>query len=143
MLVIDLVGVLEDGSVPSAGVPQNPRRTLSFPVGSDVTLRLALVTASGAAVPLAGGSLLFTLKKRFSDTDAQVSRAAALDAPSSGLASFRFGPTDTKNLTSGQYAYDIWYTDSDGRRNAVVPTSPLILEPALTLVGQVGTLPPP
>jgi hypothetical protein len=143
MMFLDLVGVLEDGSTPGGGAPSNPRVTLSFPLGSDVTIRFLLVTASGAAVPLTGGSLLFTLKKRYTDTDAVISRNGTLDAPSTGGANFRFGSTDTKNLTPGQHAYDIWFTDALGRRNAVVPTAPFFLEPAVTLPGQTGTAPPP
>ncbi len=142
MLTLDIIGVLDNGSVPSAGVPSNPRKTLSFPIASDALLRCRIIGADGSPVPLGGtSSVLFTLKKRYSDTDALISRAATIDSAGNGLCSFRFVPIDTKNLANGQYAYDIWLTDADGNRNAVVPTSPFVLEPAVTVPGQVGTVP--
>lgn len=142
MLTLDLVGVLEDGSVRAAGVPSNPRKTLSFPVASDALVRLRVVTADGNPVPMGGTtSLLFTLKKKYTDTDALISRAATIDSAGGGLCSFRFVPIDTRQLSPGQYTYDIWLTDTSGNRFAVVPTSPFYLEPAVTVPGQVGNVP--
>lgn len=142
MLVLELTGVLEDGSGPrSSLVPLKPQKTLRVPYGSDFQVNLRILKPSGAPVVLTGGSVLFTLKKKPSDTLALISRAATLDAPSSGQCSFRFVPIDTKNIEPAFYAYDIWFTDSGGNRNAVVPTSPFYLDPAVTGIGQVGNVP--
>jgi hypothetical protein len=134
MLVIDLVGVLEDGSVPSAGVPQNPRKTIGFPLGSDVLLRIRVIGADGSPIPLpAPASLRLTAKKRFNDIDAAFFKEATLVSRLDGLGTFSVVPNDTKQLASGQFAYDVWLTDADGKRSALIPTSPLIIEPAVTL----------
>ena len=141
MLTLDSVGVLVDGSTLASGVPANPRKALSFPSGSDATLRFSLVNSAGVPVSLIGGTLTFTLKKRYTDYDALISRNGTPDLLSTGVATFRFVPSDTKNLFAGAYSYDIWFTDALGNRSAVVPTSPFMLEPAVTLAGQIGTVP--
>jgi hypothetical protein len=126
-MVIDLVGVLEDGGPRSSGVPENPRLALSFPIGSNVTLRLRVVLPSGQNAP--AGTLTWTLKKKPEDAQKVFVKTATLAA---GAASFAVLPADTKRFAAGQYVYDVWH-EVGGVRNAVVPLSPFRLEAAATL----------
>jgi len=127
MLVLEVVGVLEDGSEPrAAGVPINPRKALSVPLGADWTLRVSVVTPFGSQVQLTSGALVVTVKKKPTDSSAAFFRAAT-----NGV--FVFTPADTKNLPPGQYVYDIWYTDTGNKRSPVVPLSPFLLEASATL----------
>lgn len=138
MLVHELTGVLEDGTKPrSSGVPVNPRKALSVPVAADWSAQISIVTPLGSSVNLAGATLLLTIKKRASDAPL-VSRLATLGGTGG---TFTFVPIDTRNLEPGYYVYDVWLTDSGGNRSAVVPLSPLHLEAAVGLPGQLGNVP--
>lgn len=128
-MVLNLIGVLEDGSPRSTGVPINPRQALSFPIGSSVTLNLRVVTADGKSAP--AGIVTWTLKKRPEDTSRVFAKTATL---SGGNASFTVDPADTKRFEAGQYVYDVWHAATvGGARNPVVPLSPFRLEAAATL----------
>lgn len=126
-MVIDLTGVLEDGTPRSANVPVNPRRTLSFPLGTTLTINLRVVRPSGAVVT--GGTVAFTVKKKFSDSQSAISKSATLADPTP----ITVAAADTKLLTPGAFSYDFWHTDGSGNRNAVVPLSPLYIEAAAKL----------
>ena len=142
MLVLDVIGVLEDGSLPrDPSVPLNPRRPLQVPLASSLTINARILKPNGSPVNLTGGSLTFTLKKKFSDQQPIVSRLGTLTAAAAGQASFQLVPVETKDLTPGHFVWDVWFTDSAGNRNAVIPTSPFVLEPAVTLPGQLANVP--
>lgn len=126
-MVIDLTGVLENGTPRSTGVPENPRLALSFPIGSSVTLRLRVVLPSGQSAP--AGTVTWTLKKKPDDANKVFAKTATLAA---GAASFSVLPADTKRFSAGLYVYDVWH-EAAGVRNAVVPLSPFRLEAAATL----------
>ena len=132
-MLLELTGVLEDGSLRGSSVPLNPRRTIEFPQGGSVTLRLRVVTADGSQV--VGGTVKWTMKKKSSDSPLLVKSATL--AVSTDLTLL---PADTKNWEPGYYVYDIWHQApesglglNDGARNDVVPLSALHLEPAATL----------
>jgi hypothetical protein len=125
-MLIELVGVLDTGGPLSAGVPINPRVTLTVPKGTSLTLRVTVVDRAGAVVLLPINSLLWTLKKTPRDTD----KVFAKTGPAAAAAScdFSMAPADTKNADPGRYGYDVWFTDAFGARNSVIPLSPFELE---------------
>lgn len=141
MLVIELTGVLDDSQPLAAGVPVNPRKAIGVPLASDFLVRGRFLKANGGALNLAGGSLTMTIKKRATDTNYVVARTATIESAGGGVASFRFVPVDTKRFEPGRYAYDIWFTDADGVRNSLVPTSPFELQAAVTLPSNIGNVP--
>lgn len=125
-MLVELVGVLENGGERATGVPANPRRAVVVPRGGNVTLRVSvLLSDTGGSV--VGGTLTMTLKKKASDASTLLSKSVALGSD------FTLLPTDTKGLDPGIYAFDVWHTDGAGVRNPVVPLSPFHLEPAATL----------
>ncbi len=139
MLTIPITGVLPTDGLASAEVPANARQPLSAPLGSDFIVRLSVVQSDGMPANLVGGSILLTLKKKVTDFQVLVARLGTIEA--GGRADFRFVPVDTKNLTPGNFAYDIWFTDTDGNRSALVPTSTFFLEASVGLPDTVGNVP--
>lgn len=120
---ISLVGVLEDGTPRRAGVPVNPRASLSIVKGSDVDLMVTVVTPAGTPVSLGGSDeLLLTVKKRPTD-----SLRLSLTATIAGnIGTFAITPTDTRRLDPGLFGYDVWLT-KDNKRDPVIPLSPFEL----------------
>jgi len=138
---ISLTAVLEDGTPRRGLVPADPRQTLRIPQGSDVTLRVSVVTPGGSLVDLtgAGTELLLTIKKNpklWHDSWPRVTKKASVVA---GIGVFLLEPGDTHDWLAGMYAWDVWLT-KDGSRDAVIPTSPLQL---LQSVAPVPERPPP
>lgn len=134
---ITLTGLLDDGSPRRPGVI-DPRETITFPQGSDVTLVVSIITPTGSPVPLGGSGveLLLSVKKRTLDQPSRIKKLAVL----SGTAgTFTVEPADTRWLAAGQYVFDVWLT-KDGDRNAVIPTSQLVLTAS---VAAIPSAPPP
>lgn len=125
-MIIDLLGLLEDGSPPTVGVPpENPRTTIRITRGQDVTIRLSVRNTSGSDVPLATGVVVMTVKKRPQDSKV-FDKTATVNT-------ITILPADTKNMDPGKWVFDIWLT-KDGKRNPVIPLSTLILEATSTPV---------
>lgn len=131
--LVTLTGVIPDESLPlAAGVPTNPRKQLSVPIGSDLTIRLQLLKRSGEVVKMSAGSVIMTVKKFPQD---QTPTFPKMIGPADDGTSCDFAilPSNTKNAQPGLYVYDVWYTDPDsGARCAVVPLSPIYLDYAAT-----------
>lgn len=133
-MVVDLLGVFEDGSTRGRLVPTDPRAFVRVPSGADLTVRLRVVAANGVAKDLTGGVLTMELKRRPADP-AIVARAGTL-VTTEGLnrANFAFTPTDwlqADPLGNGaQLIFAIWLVQSS-KRDAVVPSSPFILQPSV------------
>lgn len=123
---IALTGVLEDGSDRAADVPANPRTPMVVPLGVDLTVELTVVSADGAVQT--PDSVVLTVKKKATDTQAAITKSGVVGAETTV---FTLAPSDTKDLEPGLYAYDVWATTS-GKRDPVIPTSPFILEAAVT-----------
>jgi hypothetical protein len=129
-MVIELIGVLETGGPRAAGVPVDPRRTLTVPLGTSLTLRVSVLASDGSQVQLPINSLAWTVKKSPLDTSAAFTKTGP--AVAGAVCDFSLLPADTKNLSPGKYVFDVWYVVA-GVRNAVVPLSPFELEYAATL----------
>lgn len=127
---ISLVGLLDDGSPRRAGVPVNPRNTITISQGGDVIFEVKVQATSGTLVDLhdVSTSMIWSVKKKPADQPALIRSVAARTVQT---ATFTLTPADTKNLTPGRYVYDVWLT-LGGKRDAVIPLSTLILEAAAT-----------
>ena len=136
---INLIALLNDGSPPRAGVLTDARQTVTLPQGSDVSLRVAVVTPTGAPVDLSqpGTELILTCKRKPLYQVAIVKRANLTQGR--GIGVFTLEPGDTWGLVPGQYLYDVWLT-LDGARSAVIPASMLQLTAS---VAPVPRVPPP
>jgi len=127
---LNLIGILEDGSPPVLGQqPLDPRTTIRWTRGENVTINLTVKNTAGQEVSLAQPgpppadqtSLLLTVKKRPQDSK-------VFDKTGT-LGVFTITPADTKNMEPGRYVFDIWLTKG-GKRDPVVPLSTLLLEPS-------------
>jgi hypothetical protein len=129
--VVELLGVVDDGTPAGPGVPINPRKPIAMTRGGSLTVRVTVVGRDGVMVTLTGASLLLTVKKKPSDYVPDISKTGVNYG--GAYSEFALGPADTKNLEPGLYAYDVWLTKG-GERTPVVPASPLWLEPSVANV---------
>lgn len=131
-MVIDLIGVIEDGFPRSAALPANQRTTLQFPIGTDVTIRLRILWARGEPVDLAGWVVTLTARKRPNDSIAFQKVATVQPTQGRGRADALVASGDTKpRLQPGRYVFEVTALDGAGKRNSAVPISPLVLEATL------------
>lgn len=128
-MILFVTGVLDDGTPLAASVPTNPRKPLQIAQGASVEVRLNLVNNAGVRPDLTGASLALTVKKKPSDGSATFTKSGSI---TSTAITFTIAPADTKQLSAGLYCYDVWLTDGSGNRNPVIPTSALLIEPAVT-----------
>lgn len=136
-MVIDLDGVLFDGTVPTPPQPvPNPRVTLRWALGTTVTIRMTVRTGAGELVDLTAvaTSLLLTVRKTIRDALPAFSTAGTVTPGAGpGRAEFTVPSSATRLLDPGRFVYDVWLTRTSGR-DPIVPLSPLILEPTVTAV---------
>lgn len=133
MAVVYITGVLDDGTtVQDPAVPTNPRVALSLTQGCSTTLRLSIVNPAGVPVP-STGTLVLTVKKRPQDYPPLATIAGAWDTSAgAGIAQFDIAPTTLQGSEWGRYCYDIRLSQGPGTQNLVIPTSPLLLLPAVS-----------
>lgn len=127
-MTIDILGVVEDGTIRATDVPKIAGQEIQFSAGESVTVRLRVVKPSGEPADTTSTYTL-TIKKRTRDAVALVAKvgiAKPLEGP--GRLDFTIEATDTKDAEPGRYAYDIWRV-SGSDKAPVVPTLPVLLRP--------------
>lgn len=126
-MVIDLIGVLEDGAKPAAEwVPVDPRHALEVTAGELLTVHLRLVTRAGVAVVLAGGeALALTARESTQRPSRRYFGVAGVAAPARGRGWYTFTVPGLSSRFLGGLAgvWDVWLTRTGGEKYAVVPTS--------------------
>lgn len=125
-MLIELLAVLEDGSTRAPEIPADVRKAITFPMGTDVTVRVRVVKPNGEVVTVPTNGLAFTVKKR--PADEKVLQKIGPAAPASSV-DFPIVPIDSSKLEAGYFVYDVWLTQAGPKRDAVVPLSPLYLSP--------------
>jgi len=130
-VILDLVGVYQDGSAQSSDVPFNPRQALALTQGATVLLRLHVVTTSGVPVDILGGgwSLVWSAKKVRNGCSFKRQGAAILSA-GAGRVDFLLTAAETAALKTGKYGYDVFMIGPGGVQEPVVPFSELVVEPS-------------
>lgn len=119
-MLITLTGLLQDGSLPRAGVLSDARRTVIVPLHANLTINMSVVSPNGHVLDLSGvgTSLLLQVMKRPNE-DIKLKKTATIAGK---VATFTVTPADSKNLLAGYYVYDVWLTLA-GLRDAVIPLS--------------------
>jgi hypothetical protein len=123
-----LVGRVED---PEDNILPFPA-TFSVPLGDDVAIGLTILQASGAALDLTGGQLVFGLKKLLSDTTILLTKSSpasgiVIGSPATaGLATLTLNAADTAALGDGPYAFDVQFISASAKKSTVI-TGTLIL----------------
>lgn len=136
-MVIDLLGVLEDGSPRAAWVPANPRAALRLPRAGDVTVRVTVVRADGSPVDLTGKTVALTLVRTTRQEGVvppglQVTASGPATGGPPNVAALALSSAQTKALEARRYVYDVWLNAS-GVRDVLVPLSECVVEPAAAL----------
>lgn len=124
-MVIQLTGVLEDGSTPAAWVPFDVRAGIEIPAGISTTIRLRLVTRSGMPVRLGGGEqLVMTARESTIRPSRGYFTLAAVAAPLVGPGIYDFTATHTLTQYLGGLhgVYDVRLVRSTST-DAVIPVS--------------------
>jgi hypothetical protein len=142
-MILDLVGVCEDGSAPrGVNVPHNPRKSLSIVQGESVLLRFQALRANGEPFPTVGWAFVWSFKKKRNGVQMRREGSPIVTA-GVGRVDFVLSAAETTALKPGQYAYDVFAYVPGGAQEALVPYSDLHIEPALypTLSGAITPSP--
>lgn len=136
-MLIRLTGVYNDGSAYGPGVPRNPAKQVEIPWQSSATIRLTMVTPSGALRPLKVGETVALAVKQSSHQIGKQPGFTLLGAAPvpavPGVAEFSITPNTTKPLQPGRYVFDVWITGPTGTRERLIPLSPFVLGPSVGL----------
>lgn len=126
MLVIPLLGVVNDGRKFSGSVPQYNAQQVDVPAGVSCTLNVEVVYPDGSPAAIEGAYILTVKRTPFALT---VPLGFIKSGTRAGnVVSFTFGPTDTAGMAPRRYIYDVWVT-ADGDRTNLIPVSSLVLLP--------------
>jgi hypothetical protein len=132
-VIIQLLGIVENGAVASSLLPANNRTPISMPKGTDLFVNMDLYKRSGQRASLITGSpvLLLTVRKKFTDLKFVIRKQGTITNAPMGQVQFVIAHADTKDpsFEPGLYSYDIWLTQA-GFRDAVMPISAFYLTPA-------------
>lgn len=141
-MILDLIGVSEDGGTRGAGVPHNPRKAITIVQGESVLLRLQVLHSSGTPFSTDGWGFVWSFKKKRNGVQMRREGSPAT-SEGPGRVNFVLSAAETTALKPGQYAYDIFAFVPGGAQEALVPYSDLQIEPALypTLTGAVTPSP--
>jgi hypothetical protein len=137
-MVVNVLGVRDNGERPGVGVPPAPYRRLQVRMGEDTTIRVEVLEKSGAPVVLASGPVVISFlvrDKPGSFGDKKIEKTATR-RPDLGvnIADVVISATDTKRI-EGQgtrFVWDLWATDG-GQRSALIPTSPFVIAQSVQL----------
>ena len=128
-----LIGVLESGTRRGRRVPPNARVPIQGFVAGDLTVRVQVVDSTGAPISLYGYTCVLTVKQDPDIEPPLIARLGNLNKPDGvGRVDFPLVPADTVGLDAGRYVYDVWITDDEGVRNAVLPAAPFVLDAAVS-----------
>jgi hypothetical protein len=127
-MIVDMLGIIEDGSPRAPTTPTTAGSQLQFAAGEDVTVRLRVITPAGVPGDTTSTYTL-TIKKRSTDGVA-VASVVGVAAPLSGSGHLEFDITSqmTKLQPPGRYVFDVW-RDDGSTKQPVVPLLPLLLRP--------------
>ncbi len=95
----------------------------------------------GGPADLTGAKLYFTVRKTLDAVAAVIEKTSdviteiEILAPEiDGQARVFLSPSDTNNLTIGDYVYDMWLELASGRRYPIIDPSPFIIKQPVTII---------
>jgi hypothetical protein len=81
--------------------------------GEDVTFQFTMVPTTD----ITGWTITLRVKAALMDPAALLTVSGTLQAPAAGVFTVPLTATQTQSLSAGQYAYDVWRTDSGSAAN--------------------------
>lgn len=128
-MVIDLLGVVEDGSPADPSVPSNPRRAVSVVFGESVLIRLNVVNRSGQRRDLTNATITLSIKRAPSH-EPVIEKQATIPGSDSD-AEIAVDPSDYSQLRQGgeRLVYDVFLVDG-AVRAAILPLAHWTVEAA-------------
>ncbi len=132
-MVIDLLGILEDGSDRSPLLPASAKRTLEIPINARLVFQLSVVNAARIPVVLDGSVVNMTWKRSYLDaTPLLTVTGVYMPQIAKNRMDFIVQAAQTKSFASGRGVWDI-------RRILGSNVDPLIPLSTLILLPTVGT----
>jgi hypothetical protein len=137
MAVVQLTGVIEDGTSPdrrSPLAPLDPRQTIEMTLGEDARVEFALYFASGVQVDLTspGNSATLAIRK-FHDDSLAVFKGAATPVPTDGQHradwTIPASALNPRRWDPGRYVYQVTASVA-GKTSVAVGLSACILQPS-------------
>ena len=131
-MVIDLTGVLQDGTNRNVLVPYDARVALSVPQYQPATIRLKVVGRTGAPVPVGNWDAKLVVGKNGQAVITIVGTVDAARGP--GCWNFALTREHTRTLQPSTFGYDVWLLDKTSPttfRECIVPTSQFNLKPSV------------
>lgn len=126
MLVITLLGVVNDGRTFNPRVPQYGAQQIDLPLGVSATIRVEVVYPDGTPAAL-DGSYSLTVKR--SPMALSVPMGFIKTASAAGnIVEFSIAAADTAGMPPRRYIYDVWRVSS-GDRTCLIPISPFVVLP--------------
>jgi|WetSurMetagenome_2_1015567.scaffolds.fasta_scaffold01366_10 hypothetical protein len=139
MQVINLTGIVDDGSIAGAILegPQN----ITFPVGTNVTINVAVTNAAGTPITLTGvgtvGTITFQKDPAALASDIRV--VGTVNPLTPTVMSFVLTPTDSAVPGPGTYSYDVGLLYG-GAEYQIVVLSPAFIRSSLLRSSQPAPL---
>lgn len=132
-MVIDLLGLLDDGSERSPRVPASARATVEVSIGVTTTFRLTIKTVGGIPYKPTG-TVKLAVKRSYLDSRplVELTGSRPVGAEQNRL-DFTLLPATTKPLAPGRYIYDVMMVVSGTNRQPLIPISSLRLLPSVSL----------
>lgn len=129
---VNLIGIIEDGTISSPLLPQNNRQTIQIQYGTSLKIIMSIYFRSGSSVPLGMSDILVmnVRSKPLLDSIIVSNGTRRLDL-GVGVAEFDVTPAQMKPFLAGNYLYDIWLTQGTDR-NAIMPTSAFLILDSIT-----------
>lgn len=150
--IVDIVGTLDDGSVPSAGTDALLVREQELVIaqGEDLIVKATVRNRSVALVNLTGVTGVLGVGEDPIDASQEgpapvVLRAGVVQSPAAnGQIWFTFAPIDTLKLNPAKkYSWDIWLTLADTTRQRIIALSPFTVIGSIVVPGAPTTLTSP
>ena len=132
-MLYNIPGVVVDGTSPVTAIPA--RTDLLVYQGVDTFLAVTVTGSSGAAINIATGIGVLTIRDRVMPNQGAPSvlqtYVAVLTTPAAGLMTFTVPGSFIKGLVLKSYFYDVFFTNSSGFRDEVVPVSQFTVNQAI------------
>lgn len=109
--------------------------------GTSKTLKLKVEDGEGEHVDITGARIVMTVKCKISDrehviqkdSDVGVAEVEITDGPN-GCAEIKLSPTDTQNLDTGSYVFDVWIVLPSGAKHLIVGPATLSIVAGVTVL---------